>query len=150
MSESRNSSESRSTTSYVSKPTESRTSGESRYETRNERTNKYNNLEDIDSLIEKLEREMPNIKSTNPRINKVLDERREKIEELKRLRNRIEKEREEEKLIRKLEESNNELDNIIYDVKKLIKEPTKEDYEEPIRYVRDSDGESHFSAESRW
>lgn len=152
MSESRNSSESRSTTSYVSKPTESRTSGESRYETRNERTNKYNNLEDIDSLIEKLEREMPNIKSTNPRINKVLDERHEKIEELKRLRNRIEREREEEKLIRKLEESNNELDNIINDVKKLIKEPTKEkeDYEETIRFVRDSDGESHFSAESRW
>ena len=109
-------------------------------------------MEDIDSLIEKLEREMPNIKSNNPRINKVLDERKDKIEELKRLRNTIKKANEEEKLIKELEESNNELDDVINNVKKLIKEPIKENdnYEEPIRYVRDSEGESHFSSESRW
>ena len=88
MSESRNNSESRGsryTPSYVSRPSESRDTGESRcsyssnnfssesrndsesrYDSRGQVNNsRYNNLDDIDSLIEKLEREMHTITS-NP------------------------------------------------------------------------------------
>ena len=114
MSESRNNSESRGsryTSSYVSRPSESRDTGESRcsyssnnfssesrndsesrYESRGQVNNtRYNNLDDIDSLIEKLEREMPTITSNNPRINQALEQRRQKIEELKRLTNEARK-----------------------------------------------------------
>ena len=64
---------------------ESRNDSESRYETRGQVNNtRYNNLDDIDSLIEKLEREMPTIQSNNPRINQALEQRRQKIEELKK------------------------------------------------------------------
>ena len=99
MSESRNNSESRGsryTPSYVSRSSESRDTGESRcnyssnnfssesrndsesrYDSRGQVNNtRYNNLDDIDSLIEKLEREMPTIQSNNPRINQALEQRR--------------------------------------------------------------------------
>ena len=118
MSESRNNSESRGsryTSTYVSRSSESRDTGESRYsistnnfssESRNNsesrcdsrgqvNNTRYNNLDDIDSLIEKLEREMPTITSNNPRINQALEQRRQKIEELKRLRDEARRESEE-------------------------------------------------------
>ena len=129
MSESRNNSESRGsryTSTYVSRASESRNNSESRCDSRGQVNNtRYNNLDDIDSLIEKLEREMPTITSNNPRINQALEQRRQKIEELKRLRDEARRESEEEKQLRMLEQSNDELDDIIGSVKKLVRKPSK-------------------------
>ena len=175
MSESRNNSESRGsryTSTYVSRSSESRDTGESRYsistnnfssESRNNsesrcdsrgqvNNTRYNNLDDIDSLIEKLEREMPTITSNNPRINQALEQRRQKIEELKRLRDEARRESEEEKQLRMLEQSNDELDDIIGSVKILVRKPSKpknnSTYSSYFSY--DYSSESHDSGESRW
>jgi len=175
MSESRNNSESRGsryTPSYVSRPSESRDTGESRcsyssnnfssesrndsesrYDSRGQVNNtRYNNLDDIDSLIEKLEREMPNIQSNNPRINQALEQRRQKIEELKRLRDEARRESEEEKQLRMLEQSNDELDDVIGNLKKLVRKPTKpKNNSISASYSSyDYSSESHDSGESRW
>ncbi len=111
-----------------------------------------NNLDDIDSLIEKLEREMPTITSNNPRINQALEQRRQKIEELKRLRDEARRESEEEKQLRMLEPSNDELDNVIGNVKKLVRKPSKpkKDSTRPSYSSYSSSSESHDSGESRW
>lgn len=111
-----------------------------------------NNLDDIDSLIEKLEREMPTITSNNPRINQALEQRRQKIEELKRLRDGARRESEEEKQLRMLEPSNDELDNVIGNVKKLVRKPSKpkKDSTRPSYSSYSSSSESHDSGESRW
>lgn len=156
MSESRNNSESRGsryTSTYVSRASESRNNSESRCDSRGQVNNtRYNNLDDIDSLIEKLEREMPTITSNNPRINQALEQRRQKIEELKRLRDEARRESEEEKRLRMLEQSNDELDDIIGSVKKLVRKPSKpknnSTYSSYSSY--DYSSESHDSGESRW
>ena len=119
MSESRNNSESRGY-GYVS--SESRNTGESKREVIKIR---YNNLDDIDSIIEKLEREMPASTSNNPRINEALDKRRQKIEELKKLAEEAKVKLEEEKQLKMLEQSNDELDCIIYNMKQMVKKPIK-------------------------
>lgn len=99
MSESRNNSESRGY-GYVSVSSESRNTGESKREVIKIR---YNNLDDIDSIIEKLEREMPASTSNNPRINEALEKRRQKIEELKKLAEEAKVKLEEEKQLKMLE-----------------------------------------------
>lgn len=175
MSESRNNSESRGsryTSTYVSRPSESRETGESRcsyssnnfssesrndnesrYDSREQVNNtRYNNLDDIDSLIEKLEREMPTIKSNNPRINQALEQRRQKIEELKRLREEAKRKLEEEKQLRMLEQSNDELDDVIANVKKLVRKPMKIKNNSTCSSYSSSgySSESHDLGESRW
>lgn len=113
---------------------------------------KYNKLEDIDSLIEKLEREMPVITSNNFRINQALERRRQKIEELKRLRDEVMIDLEEEKQLRMLEESNDELDSVIDDVKKMIKKPEKSKNNVTLSSYSSCNysSESHDLGESRW
>ena len=169
MSESRNNSESRGcgyTPSYVSRPSESRDTGESRFgysnnnfsnEGRNDsrgqvNNTRYNNLDDIDSLIEKLEREMPTITSNNPRINQALEQRRKKIEELKRLRDEAKRELEEEKQLRMIEQSNDELDEVIDNVKQLVRKPTEpqNNSTHTSYFSWGYPSESHDSGESRW
>ena len=128
---------------------ESRNNSESRYDARGQVNNdRYNNLDDIDSLIEKLEREMPTIASNNPRINQALEQRRQKIEELKRLRDEARRESEEEKQLRMLEQSN----DVIGNVKKIVKKPSKpkKDSTRPSYSSYSSSSESHDSGESRW
>ena len=73
---------------------------------------RYNNLDDIDSLIEKLEREMPTITSNNPRINQALEQRRQKIEELKEKSTELEK-------------TNNELENYFFLASHDLQEPNR-------------------------
>lgn len=159
MSESRNNSESRDTgESRCSYPNnnfsnESRNDSDSRCDSRGQaNSTRYNNLDDIDSLIERLEGEMPTITSNNSRINLALEQRRKKIEELKRLRDEVRRESEEEKQLRILEQSNAELDNVIGNVKKLVRKPSKLKKESTrssyISYSNSS--ESHDSGESRW
>ena len=170
MSESRNNNESRGsryTPSYVSRPSESRDTGESRcsyssnnfssesrndsesrYDSRGQiNNNRYNNLDDIDSIIEKLEREMPTSTSNNPRINEALEKRRQKIEELKKLAEEAKVKLEEEKQLKMLEQSNDELDCIIYNMKQMVKKPIKPN---SSYSSYNFSSESHGSGESRW
>lgn len=172
MSESRNSSESRSygyTPSYNSYSSESRSSGESRSsyhsyqrtsyssesrdcgESRSQRTSnpikqesspKYNNLEDIDKLIENLENSLPANNSGSQRFNQALDKRKRQIEELKKLRDEVERQTEEERITRQLEKENEEIDSQIEDVKRLLLTPKKN--------KKNSQGSSSSSSESRW
>lgn len=153
MSESRNSSESRYISSYMSKPSESRNDGESRRNFREQINNsKYNNLEDIDSLIEKFESEMSNITSNNPKINQALSQRKQKIEELKKLRDEAKRRTEEEELLSMLERSNSELDDAISSVKKLVRKPAipKKNSVGSSYTSYNSSSESRNSGESRW
>ena len=153
MSESRNNSESRYTPSYMSNSSESRNDGESHRDFREQSNNsRYNNLEDIDSLIEKLESEMLNIASNNPKINQALSQRKQKIGELKRLRDEAKRRTEEEEVLRMLERSNSELDDAISSVKKLVRKPAipKKNYASSSYPSYNSSSESHNSGESRW
>lgn len=143
MSESRNNSESRGY-GYVSVSSESRNTGESKREVIKIR---YNNLDDIDSIIEKLEREMPTSTSNNPRINEALEKRRQKIEELKKLAEEAKVKLEEEKQLKMLEQSNDELDCIIYNMKQMVKKLIKPN---SSYSSYNFSSESHGSGESRW
>ena len=172
MSESRNSSESRSygyTPSYNSYSSESRSSGESRSiypsyqrtnyssesrdcgESKSQRTStpikqesspKYNNLEDIDKLIEYLENSLPANNFGSQRFNQALDKRKRQIEELKKLSAEAKRQTEEERITRQLEEENEEIDSQIEDVKRLLLTPKKN--------KKNSQGSSSSSSESRW
>jgi len=74
---------------------------------------KYNSLEDIDKLIEKLEKSTENISVKSEKINRALMQRKQKIFELKKLVSDARKEEEERKIIKQLEKENNELDEAI-------------------------------------
>lgn len=79
--------------------------------------NKYNSLEDIDMLIERLESSMPS-NLTSDRANQVLAQRKQKIEELKKLVAAAREAEAEEQAIRQLEQDNAELDNAINSIGK--------------------------------
>ena len=132
-------------------PSESR-NGESRFESPNNKKNitttieltnvgKYNNLVDIDTLIEELESELPLKPTNSTKINQALEQRKKKIEQLKQLRNEIKTKEEEEKIFSEIQKSNAELDDIINNVKKLINKPNKN--------IQTSTYESR-NGESRW
>lgn len=143
MSESRNSSESRDPRiwpySYTS--SESREYGESRTDySRYEDNRRFNNLEEIDELIKRLENENLALSTNNPKINQSLEKRRKKIEELKRLN-------EEAKQLKMIKEENDSLDDAIKGIKNLIRRPNKKNNRVSSF---DYSGESHDSGESRW
>lgn len=81
--------------------------------TSNETGIKYNNLDDIDKLIERLEASLGDTKVTSERANQILAQRKQKIDELRKLVADARKVEEEEKIIRKLEQENSELDAVI-------------------------------------
>ena len=74
---------------------------------------KYNSLDDIDKLIEKLENSMNGTSVTSERANKVLAKRQQKIDELKKLVADARKAEEEERMVRRLEKENRQLDAAI-------------------------------------
>lgn len=74
---------------------------------------KYNSLDDIDKLIEKLENSMNGTSVTSERANQVLAQRKQKIAELKKLVADARKAEEEERMVRQLEQENSQLDNAI-------------------------------------
>lgn len=82
---------------------------------------KYNNLDDIDKLIDELEQNFPIGISSNARYNQALDKRKKQIEELKMLRDEAMKIKEEEQEILKFEQQNDEIDAAINDIKSLLK-----------------------------
>ena len=142
-SESRDFGESRSFPTYPSSSSESRDSGESRESIYSSPSQQYNNLEDIDRLIESLESSLPETDSNNPRVNKALDTRRKQIEELKQLREQSIRKMEEDRLIRQLESQNDEIQNAINGMKRLLKR-------KPTTRRNSNSGESRDSGESRW
>ena len=112
----------------------------------------YNNLDDIDTLIARLESEMPKNSSVSPKVNSAYESRRKKLEELRNLQKQAREEQERQRQIAKAEEvlphiqqGNDELDSAIEQIKQMVKKPTPE-----IRgYTYWDDGESH-NGESRW
>lgn len=142
-SESRDSGESRSYSTYPSSSSESRDSGESRESVYSSPSEQYNNLEDIDRLIESLESSLPTIESSNPRINKALEERKKKIAELKQLKEQSIRKMEEDRLLRQLESQNDEVQDAIDGMKRLLKR-------KPITRRNNNSSESRDSGESRW
>ena len=82
----------------------------------------YNNLEDIDRLIERLEgNSYSNNNYSSQRFNEAMDKRREKVEELKRLREEAKTLIEEEEGIIEVERENDEIDAAIDSVKQFLK-----------------------------
>ena len=79
---------------------------------------KYNSLDDIDKLIEKLENSMNGTSVTSERANQVLAQRKQKIAELKKLVADARKAEEEERMVRQLEQENNQLDDAINSLNK--------------------------------
>ena len=142
-SESRDSSESRSFPTYTSSSSESRNSSESRESIYSSPNKQYNNLEDIDRLIESLESSLPKTDSNNPRVNKALETRRKQIEELKKLKEQSVRKMEEDKLIRQLESQNDMVQDAINGMKRFLKR-------RPTTKVNSDSSESRDSGESRW
>lgn len=151
------------TSSYVPTPSESREVGESRYggyspsESREDKPLgqgeefKYNNLDSIDELIEKLEVK-ESVASNSARVNKALDKRRKKIEELKLLRKQLAQKEEEERRVQAIEKDNDELDKVIDKVKQIVKKPISFDTSSRrnCNFGFDDFGESRDSGESNW
>ena len=74
---------------------------------------KYNSLDDVDKLIERLESSMQSANLTSDRANQVLAQRKQKIDELKKLVADARKTEAEERMIKQLEQENSELDDAI-------------------------------------
>lgn len=76
---------------------------------------KYNSLDDIDKLIERLKTTVVSVNPEDENVNKMLLERKQKIEELSRL---VAEARKYEQEIERLKQENNELDILISELKK--------------------------------
>lgn len=81
----------------------------------------YNVLEEIDELIEKYNNDDLKGKSQNEKINSLRSDRRRKLEELRALRNSLEKALKDEAVIEKLQEENDALDEAIKNITRRIK-----------------------------
>ena len=82
---------------------------------------KYNSLDDIDKLIERLETSMKDIDLDSERVNKALEERRAKISKLKELANEARRKEKEERIISQIEAENNDLDEAIENLSQGLK-----------------------------
>lgn len=173
MSESRNSSESRSygyaprisnnsseSRSYQNQSGESRCSlGGSSSSINGSNQQQYNQLADIDRLIESLETGFTPKQNNSAKYNQALEKREQKIAQLKQLREEAIKQIEEENQIKQLEADNAKLDSAIADVKKLIKrrnsappaKPTPKKQSSGCYYYDDGESRSYSGGdESRW
>ena len=73
----------------------------------------YNSIEDVDQLIERLETSFQSTPVVSERANKILEERKKKIEFLKQLVLDAKRAQNEEKMIQQLVQENSELDDAI-------------------------------------
>lgn len=78
----------------------------------------YNSLDDIDKLIERFENSMNGTNVTSERVNQVLAQRKQKIDELKKLVAGARKAEEEDRMVRQLEQENSQLDDAINSLNK--------------------------------
>lgn len=106
---------------------------------------KYNNLESIDLLIEKLERNLPISEIDDVRVKKALSKRNKQILELKKIRDEARKQLEVEAELTRIESANDEIDEAIMEFKKLIK-VKKEKINKKYNYQPSCD---YYSSESR-
>ena len=150
--------------SYRSQPSESRSyrsqPSESRCSTvggspsiNNSNQQQYNQLADIDRLIESLENGFTPKQNNSAKYNQALEKRQKKITQLKQLREEAIKQIEEENQIKQLEAENDKLDEAIADVKKLIKRrnPTPKKQSSGCYYYDDGESRSCGDGdESRW
>lgn len=81
----------------------------------------YNSLEDIDRLIERLESSLGSTQVTSERANQILAQRKQKIDELRKLVADARKAEAEENVIRQLEQDNSELDAAIDSINKGLR-----------------------------
>ena len=99
--------------------------------------NKYNDLENIDTLIEKLEAAIPMPTSDDSRINGAISKRKKQIAELKKIRDEAKKQSQ-------IEEENDEIDEVIKEYKKLVKIK-----KQAINKRYNPQSSSNYSSESR-
>ena len=108
----------------------------------------YNSLTAIDELINQLETNLPKI-TTNPEVNKMLEERKEKIKKLKVLQQKAkEEEKQEREILEKLRQENDTIDAAIDSLKILIKKKTYQPKRNQIT-TNQSYGSESTSSESR-
>ena len=108
----------------------------------------YNSLTAIDELINQLETNLPKI-TTNPEVNKMLEERKEKIKKLKELQQKAkEEEKQEREILEKLRQENDTIDAAIDSLKLLIKKKTYQPKRNQIT-TNQSYGSESTSSESR-
>ena len=82
---------------------------------------KYNSLDDIDKLIERLETSMKDIDLDSERVNKALEERKAKISKLKELANEARRKEKEDRILSQIEAENNDLDEAIESISQGLK-----------------------------
>lgn len=112
---------------------------------------KYNNLENIDLLIEKLESNLPTSTINDVRVKKALSKRNKQILELKKIRDEARKQVEIEAELARIERVNDEIDDVIVELKKLVK-VKKEEINNKYNYNQSSYSQascSYYSSESR-
>lgn len=106
--------------------------------------NKYNDLENIDTLIEKLEAAIPMPTSDDSRIKGAISKRKKQIAELKKIRDEAKKQSQIEEELGKIEEENDEIDEVIKEYKKLVKIK-----KQAINKRYNPQSSSNYSSESR-
>lgn len=110
----------------------------------------YNSLTAIDELINQLETNLPE-KTTNPEINKMIEERTAKIKKLKELQQIAkEEEKQEREMLEKLRKENDSIDEAIDGLKTLIKKKTYQPERKQTNTIEyQSYGSESTSSESR-
>lgn len=115
----------------------------------------YNNLENIDTLIERLEANMPTSTIDDTRVKKALAKRAKQIEELKQIRDEARRQVEVEKELEKIEKGNEEIGDVINELKRLVKVKKREINNNYLAESRSSESNyyspsySSYSSESR-
>lgn len=107
--------------SYSSESREYGYSSESRdygYSSESRETSYYNRLDDVDRLIERLSSRTYNAESSA--LETVMSERKKKIAELRSLKERVERKKEEDRIIQELRNENLELDKAIKDLRRKL------------------------------
>lgn len=106
----------------------------------------YNSLENIDVLIEKLEASIPTSEIDDVRVKNAISKRRRQINELKKLQQEARKQAAVEAELQRIESGNDEIDEVIGDIKQLLKVKKNEVNK---RYNCNSSNSGGESSESR-
>lgn len=113
--------------------------------------NKYNSLENIDVLIERLEENLPTSSINDIRVKKAISKRQQQINELKRIRDEARQQAKVLEELTKIEDENDDIDEVIGELKKLVK-VKKEEVNKRYSYNSYNDSQptyGYFPSESR-
>lgn len=89
----------------------------------------YNNLEDIDQLIEQLEQNIPKSSIASSRVDEAIQKRKRQIVDLKMLRDYAQIKAVEERELQRIDAENQQIDEVIKGFKKLVKVAPKETFQ---------------------